>query len=124
MIDSEAIKVAIAGGVLLATAGVALRHGVPRSDHGRRSRRRTLPQLSGAAAFAAAAVPADVLAGALRSGRPRIFTGEPAPAEARRHGSLRALKLIGGVAMLSLAGAFGLLVLVRAIVAMANGIGG
>src|SRR5438445_3639167 len=50
--------------------------------------------------------------------RPRIFTGEPAPPEAGRPATRRALKLVGGLTALAAIGAVALLALVRAMLVM------
>jgi hypothetical protein len=66
---------------------------------------------------AAATEPAGSVATAAR-GRPRIFTGEPAPLEHGPPVSKRALKLLGGMTALAAVGAVGLLAVVRAVAAM------
>jgi hypothetical protein len=94
MIDSDAIKLAISGGVLILTAIFVLRSG------------RTHPTV---------VVP---------SGRPRILTGEPAAPEQRKPAPRRALRLFAGITTLAVAGAVGLIVVVRALIEMFQQIGG
>ncbi len=80
------------------------------------------PELSGAAP------PADAGAIALpvtpASTRPRIFTGEPTPAELGRPATRKALKLAAGITILAAVGAIALLALVSAMVEAFQRIGG
>jgi hypothetical protein len=115
MIESDAIKLAISGGVMILTAILVLRSGrIPRVVE--TSTPKHLPPLEESkASTRSAAVP---------SGRPRILTGEPAAPEQRKPAPRRALRLIAGITTLAVAGAVGLIVVVRALIEMFQQIGG
>lgn len=133
MIDRDLVELLGALVVIIACALSAIATASPRERErvGRRARRarRRLPNevaSSGemtAESFAAAAAAAATAPGGGRT-RPRILTGEPAPAEQRRPATRRAAKLVVGIATLAAVVAVGLLALVRALVAMFNRIGG
>lgn len=112
MIGSDAIKLAIAGGFIVLTAILALR-----AD---RARPVVSPSPVHDKPDPSAVAPARA---AGPTGRPRILTGEPAAPEQRKPASMRALKLLAGITTLAIAGAFGLLALVRALIAMFERIG-
>lgn len=114
MIDSDAIKLAISGGVMILTAIFVLRSGrsatagPATADHHPRSD-----------TLETSAPPMVV-----PSGRLRILTGEPAAPEHRKPVPRRALRLIAGITTLAVAGAVGLIVVVRALIEMFQQIGG
>lgn len=55
--------------------------------------------------------------------RPRIFTGEPANPEPHRPAARRAVRLVGGVAVLAAAGALALIAFARALILLFQRIG-
>ena len=121
------IALALIGGCAwfaVATGTPALERDRPRDKRARRRRDVAPHALSGAAppaeAIAARAIGVPDASGLTR---PRIFTGEAAPAEDGRPAMMRALKLAGGMTALAAAGAIGLLVLVRALMSMFERIG-
>lgn len=113
MIDPDVAKVSLAGGLILGTSVIALRTGHVRRprEHAARVSPATAPVVTPSAA-----------AGSLT--RLRILTGEPAAPEPRRPAPRRAMKLVLGMAVLAVAGAFGLLAFVRALISMFDRIGG
>ncbi len=115
MIDPDKIEVAGAGGAMLLTALFVLRAGVVRAPDAERAAQET----SGGVESPASALPEAPA----RGSRPRILTGEPAAPERRRSGPIRALKLVGGITTLAVAGAVGLIALVRALIEMFRQIG-
>lgn len=126
--NADAIQVAVAGGVTLVTSLLVLRAGsIDIADHADAAER------SPETPVIEAAVPAPSDAGSTPvtraapglPGRPRILTGEPAvAAEQRKPAPRRAMKLVAGIAVLAVAGAFGLLAFVRALISMFDSIGG
>jgi len=110
MMLSDSTKVAVSGGVILATSMAVLTSAV----RGMRPHQSEHPRV----AYDVAPAPVvDVVAPVdPASSKPRILTGEPGPAESRRPAPMRALKLVGGMTTLAAAGAVGLLVLVRVLV--------
>lgn len=116
MIDSDTIKLAISGGITILTAIIALRSG------------RTHPAGEPPAAEALPAPPDTSQASTppvgVPTGRPRILTGEPVDAEQRKPVPRRALRLVAGITTLAVAGAVGLIVVVRALIEMFQQIGG
>lgn len=117
---SDTIELAIAGGLMLLTALVALRAGSVRPS----TERREPAPAPGATPAAAPSDPVAAPVSGPTSTRPRILTGEPAAPEPRKPASRRAFKLVGGIALLAAAGAFGLLAAVRALISMFDQIGG
>ena len=114
MIESDAIKLAISGGVMILTAIFVLRSG--RTDRAAKpATPRHLPRDASPASIESAVVP---------SGRPRILTGEPVAPEPRKPAPRRALRLVAGITTLAVAGAVGLIVVVRALIEMFQQIGG
>ena len=115
MIDSDAIKLAISGGVIVITAISVLRSGSTRS-----ATKAPIPKHLPAADRPEN--PAETVV--VPSGRPRILTGEPAAPEQRKPAPRRALRLIAGITTLAVVGAVGLIVVVRALIEMFQQIGG
>jgi hypothetical protein len=115
MIESDAIKLAISGGVMILTAIFVLRSGrIHRVAEPPTSKE--LPPLEESQESTQSAVGP--------SGRPRILTGEPAAPEQRKPAPRRALRLIAGITTLAVVGAVGLIVVVRALIEMFQQIGG
>lgn len=117
MIDPETTKFALGGGFVLVTAGLVVRSGFRRAPptHAHDVSRAE-------AAPAARAVPEREIAG--DGGRLRILTGEPTVPESRKSAPRRAGRLVAGITTLAIAGAVGLIVLVRALIEMFQQIGG
>jgi hypothetical protein len=114
MIDAETTKFAIGGGFVLVTAILVVRSsGVRHAD--------VLPAEQAHASEVAAA-PINIEGET--DGRLRILTGEPAIPENRKSAPRRAFRLVAGITTLALAGAVGLIVLVRALIEMFQRIGG
>ena len=140
MIDRDLVELLVALALIVACAASAVASASPsraepsagRERVPRARRRRDAPPPAPAATAPQEVIapgPATVnaepsLASSSGRARPRILTGEPAAPEPLRPASHRAIKLVGGVTVLALGGAVGLLVLVRALVAMFQGIGG
>ena len=129
MIDRDLVETLVALALIIACAVSAIASASPPKRErverdrqpSRRAQRRPVthntavpPPPSVAESTAQPAVPAGHRA------RPRILTGEPAEPEPHRPAARRAVKLVGGVTALAAGGAVGLLVLVRALVAMFN----
>jgi hypothetical protein len=117
----DAIQVAFAGAVTLVTSLLALRagsSGAPSdADH-------TIEAPATETAAPTAAVTPAVTHTPGSPTRPRILTGEPVAAEQPKPVPRRALKLVAGIGVLAVAGAFGLLAFVRALISMFDSIGG
>ncbi|MEX2554530.1 MAG: hypothetical protein WEB06_02735 [Actinomycetota bacterium] len=116
MIESDAIKLAISGGVMILTAIFVLRSGRTHPT-AKPSPAEHLPQRSDPPKGSTEPV-------VVPSGRPRILTGEPAAPEQRKPVPRRALRLIAGITTLAIVGAVGLIVVVRALIEMFQQIGG
>jgi hypothetical protein len=116
MIDSDAIKLAISGGVLILTAIFVLRSG--------RTHPTAKPSPAEHVAKRSDTPEASTQQVIVPSGRPRILTGEPAAPEQRKPAPRRALRLFAGITTLAVAGAVGLIVVVRALIEMFQQIGG
>lgn len=117
MIDSDAIKVAISGAVMILTAIFVLRSGDthPSAETSPADEPFARPDPAPAASTEQIVPP---------GGRPRILTGEPVPPEQRKPAPRRALRLIAGITTLAVAGAVGLIVIVGALIEMFQQIGG
>jgi hypothetical protein len=129
MIDRDLIETLIALALILACALTAIASAQPpRKDRPARAKRERRPRRHPAPAPERAETPAamrDLTASpATGRARPRILTGEPAAPEPSRPAARRAITLVGGITALAAGGAVGLLVLVRALVAMFKRIGG
>ena len=95
-----------------------------RTDRRARRRARARTPARAETRLAASSVDIPVVAPPTGRSRPRILTGEPAAPEPHRPATRRAIALVGGMTALAAGGAVGLLVLVRALVAMFKRIGG
>ena len=111
--ESDVLKVAVAGGIVILTAMLALWAGDPRPATRRVAASPGLPSSRIPAAAPAAG-----------GGRPRILTGEPTIPEQPKPVPMRALRLVGGITTLAVVAALGLIVVVRAVIAMFEQIGG
>ena len=116
MIDSDAIKLAISGGVMILTAFFVLRSGRTHSA-ATPATKEDLPPRPGTTTGSTQAVSTP-------SGRLRILTGEPVAPEQRKPAPRRALRLVAGITTLAVVGAVGLIVVVRALIEMFQQIGG
>jgi hypothetical protein len=135
MIDRDLVELLVALALIVACAVAAIATASPRrrerAEHEERAPRRkrgrrSVMPASRSEALApesrvAIAAPPDT---PVRRARPRILTGEPAAPEPHEPATRRAIKLVGGVTALAAGGAVGLLVLVRALVAMFKRING
>jgi hypothetical protein len=118
MMLTDSAKVAVSGGVILATSAAVLRT-VARAARPNRS------ELADQGMDAVVVLPERTEAAPAReaSSKLRILTGEPAPPESRRPAPFRALRLVGGITALAAAGAVGLLALVSALVKLFQRLG-
>lgn len=137
MIDRGLVETLIALALIFACAATAIATSrPPREERGprirgkepRTRRRRAAPRPAPVLEETPATTPvveaaATPLVPAGRA-RPRILTGEPAAPEPQRPAARRAITLVGGITALATGMAVGLLVLVRALVAMFKRIGG
>ena len=115
MIESDAVKLAISGGVMILTAISVLRSGRTERAADTATTKHLPPADLPEASTQSVVVP---------GGRPRILTGEPGLPEQRKPVPHRALRLIAGITTLAVAGAVGLIVVVRALIEMFQQIGG
>lgn len=123
--DADAIQVAVAGGMTLVTSLLVLRAGsaAPASTTEHPPPRATTEPAS-TVVLPAEAGTSTPPTGSGAVSRPRILTGEPIDPEQRKPAPHRAMKLVAGITVLALAGAFGLLAFVRALISMFDSIGG
>jgi hypothetical protein len=125
MIDADAIRYGAAFAVILATGMIALVVGTraPPEPHVGPTGDPSPDAVLDAAARPLGAAQIDAAPVAPGSIRPRIFTGEPGHPEPRRPPARRAVRLVGGVAVLAAAGAISLIAFVRAIMLLIQRIG-
>ncbi len=130
MIDRDLVELLVALALIVACATAAVasasppRRRRPEARERRRRRRAARPVSEISAPASPSGIGTVSEAPAHPRARPRILTGEPAAPEPHRPATRRAIKLVGGVTALAAGGAVGLLVLVRALVAMFKRING
>ncbi|MFY9587938.1 MAG: hypothetical protein WAT66_10835 [Actinomycetota bacterium] len=137
MIDRDLVETLIALALILACALTVIASAQSREERPPRAKREKRPSRDPVAttevgtesaavttALAAPAASETIPAPATGRPRPRFLTGEPAALEPSRPATRRAIAFIGGITALAAGGAVGLLVLVRALVAMFKRIGG